>query len=141
MCGCSRRVSCWIDGAGAATRDSHLGHSIQERASALETLRKGLKRDGRLRIKKLEVLFKLLADLLHDSNWNLRRDTLALIMEAIPKTGRRAGEHILVVLPGLINNLGDSKVAIRRGAAAAIKVSPICCRVPLSRATKATFCA
>ncbi len=99
----------------------------QERTRAIEMVRAGLRRHGRLRFHATDKLFTLLADTLHDTNWNVRRDTIALLTEIIPDLVGELGKYNLRILPGLLQNMGDPKVAIRRGAISAVQVrsSPI----------------
>lgn len=94
----------------------------QERAQAVESLRAGIRRSGRLKFRGVEKLFQLLSNLLKDSNWNVRRDTIALLTEVVSKSGHELEKYINRVVPQLVHNLGDTKVVIRRGAAAAIEM-------------------
>ena len=70
----------------------------QDRIEAVEKIRADLRNSGgRLRFKSLDKLFAALNGLLRDSNWNVRRDTIALLTEVIPKAGRKAEcciEHV-----------------------------------------------
>ena len=94
----------------------------QDRSEAVERIRADLRTSGgRLRFKSLDKLFASLKGLLRDSNWNVRRDTIALLGEVIPKAGKNAASCIQHVLPALVFNLGDTKGAIRRGALAGIR--------------------
>lgn len=94
-----------------------------DRTQAVEKIRTDVRtHGGQLRFKAIDKLFVALADLLRDSNWTVRRDTLALLIDVVPKSGRRMGYCITQVVPALLHNLGDGKVVVRRGAVAAIRV-------------------
>eukprot|EP00039_Didymoeca_costata_P020699 m.342134 g.342134 ORF g.342134 m.342134 type:complete len:1486 (+) comp21012_c0_seq1:282-4739(+) len=93
----------------------------QERSSAIEAVRAGLRRSGRLKIHKVDKFFKLLSDTLRDTNWNVRRDSIALIAEVVSKSGTEVDMQIILLVPYLVHNLGDTKVTIRRGAMNAIE--------------------
>lgn len=95
----------------------------QERSQAVENVRAGVRKNGgRLRFRATDRLFSLLAATLQDQNWNVRRDTIALLGEIIPKCSVELQGYISDLLPLLVQNLGDTKVAIRKGTAAALKV-------------------
>jgi hypothetical protein len=94
----------------------------QERAEAVEAVRSAVRRNGRLKFRGLDKLFDLLSTTLTDSNWNVRRDTIALLTEVVSKSNHELEKYINRVVPQLVHNLGDTKVVIRRGAAAAIEM-------------------
>jgi HEAT repeat protein len=107
----------------ASTIATHVCAASQERANALELLRGELKKaNGPPRFKNVNKLYDMLADLLHDKHTTTRRAAVAAAADAVTKSGRKGGPLLLRVLPGLIYNLGDGKVAVRGAAAAAIKV-------------------
>lgn len=95
----------------------------QDRLDAVGKLSSDVRNSGdRLRFKAQDKLFSLLAKLLGDSNWTVRRDTIGLLSDLIPRAGAKKGNCIRQILPALLQNLGDIKVAIRRGAVSVIKI-------------------
>jgi hypothetical protein len=80
-----------------------------------------VRKNGRLKFRGVDKLFRLLGETLQDTNWNVRRDTIALLTEVVSKSGHELEKHIVRVFPQLVHNLGDTKVVIRRGAVSAIE--------------------
>lgn len=93
----------------------------QDRAKALEELRTSVRRGkGHLRFRAQDRLFTLLATLLKDTNWNVRRDTISLLSEMVPAAETQ--RQMPAILGPLIHNMGDHKVAIRRAAISVFEV-------------------
>ena len=70
----------------------------QERAQAVEAIRAGVRRSGRLKFRRLDKLFHLLSQTLQDSNWNVRRDTIALLAEIVPKSAPELEKYVVGVV-------------------------------------------
>ena len=98
-------------------------NNAQERTAAVEALRVNVSRNGgRLRFKMLEKLFTALADVLKDQNWNLRKDTLTFLAELMPSCGPEVEKFVLRVVPGMLLNFADTKIAVRKAAHLCVQV-------------------
>lgn len=60
-------------------------------------------------------LFQALDRTLSDTHWDVRRQCISLISEYIPLLRSEVDASMSVVLPRIIQNIGDSRIVIRRG--------------------------
>lgn len=89
--------------------------NFNKRSDALEILRASVRRNsGRLPFSDQLKIFKGLAKALGDSNWDVRHQTIQLVHELLPQFGDDLDMCMSVILPKLVPNLGDSKIAVRR---------------------------
>ena len=89
--------------------------SFNKRAEALDYLRAASRRNGgRIPTANPTAIFGGLSKALLDTNWDVRHQTIQLIHELIPQFGDDLDLCMSVVLPRLVPNLGDSKIAVRR---------------------------
>ncbi|XP_078671437.1 TOG array regulator of axonemal microtubules protein 1-like isoform X2 [Branchiostoma floridae x Branchiostoma belcheri] len=91
--------------------------SFAKRTQALDYLRGVVRKNGgRLVFHNRQALFNGLANLLQDSNWNVRHQCIQLISEMIPGFGPGLDTGMAAVLPNIVFNIGDTKVAIKKSA-------------------------
>ncbi|CAH1262478.1 TOG array regulator of axonemal microtubules protein 1-like isoform X2 [Branchiostoma lanceolatum] len=91
--------------------------SFAKRTQALDYLRGVVRKNGgRLVFHNRQALFNGLANLLQDSNWNVRHQCIQLISEMIPGFGPGLDAGMAAVLPNIVFNIGDTKVAIKKSA-------------------------
>ena len=87
----------------------------EERTHILDELTKRVRRDGgRLTIENRHALFHGLSYVLADPNWDVRLKCIQLICELVPQFGSELDSCMYIVLPHLVTNLGDIKVAVRK---------------------------
>ena len=88
----------------------------EDRTNILDELTKRVRRDGgRLTsIENRHALFDGLAYVLEDQNWDIRLKCIQFICELVPQFGSELDSCMYLVLPQLVTNLGDSKVAVRK---------------------------
>lgn len=111
-----------------------LVHAVQSRngsarGEALEGLREALKRPGAL--PPLDKLFSALALCLNDANWNVRKDALSLLSDLLQSSSQSLASHIVHLLPSLLANLADTKIALKKAAAGTLLQALQCaCEIP-----------
>lgn len=87
----------------------------EDRTHVLDELTKSVRRlGGRLSVENRHALYRGLAFVLTDQNWDVRLKCIQLICELVPQFGSELDSCMKIVLPQLVNNLGDSKVAVRK---------------------------
>lgn len=105
---------------------SSLDHAnFLKRSEGIETLRAMLKEnDGALPVKNLKRLFGLLKARLDDPSWNVAHQCTQLLAEIISSQGDAdyLPQLLAAVLPQLVDNLGDSKLLIRKESLSTLAV-------------------
>ncbi|XP_038076737.1 TOG array regulator of axonemal microtubules protein 1-like isoform X2 [Patiria miniata] len=87
----------------------------EQRAFILDDLTQKVRRDGgRLPFDNRHALFRGLTLVLLDQNWEVRLKCTQFICELIPQFGPELDSCMAIVLPQIVANLGDSRVAIRK---------------------------
>ncbi|XP_071787660.1 TOG array regulator of axonemal microtubules protein 1-like isoform X2 [Asterias amurensis] len=87
----------------------------EQRAYILDDLTQKVRRDGgRLPFDNRHALFRGLTLVLLDQNWEVRLKCIQFICELIPQFGPELDSCMAIVLPKIVENLGDAKVAIRK---------------------------
>ncbi|XP_022090984.1 TOG array regulator of axonemal microtubules protein 1-like isoform X2 [Acanthaster planci] len=87
----------------------------EQRAFILDDLTQKVRRDGgRLPFDNRHALFRGLTLVLLDQNWEVRLKCIQFICELIPQFGPELDSCMAIVLPQIVANLGDSRVAIRK---------------------------
>jgi len=71
----------------------------------------------------MDKLFSLINETLHDPNWIVRRDSISFLAEIMPTCGPDVQRQITRLIPALVLNLGDAKVAIKSSTISAVMLS------------------
>ncbi|XP_070582266.1 TOG array regulator of axonemal microtubules protein 1-like [Ptychodera flava] len=88
---------------------------FQQRSDILDYLRTEVrKHGGRIQFQNMSALFRGLSRALADSNWTVRHQCVQLISEMIAGLEDELDSCMSTVLPKLVSNIGDSKVALRK---------------------------
>ncbi|XP_033112245.1 TOG array regulator of axonemal microtubules protein 1-like [Anneissia japonica] len=85
------------------------------KTEVLNSLRSSIhSNDGQLPFQDCSIFFKRLQSILIDTDWDVRHQSIQLISDVIPHLSTDLDRCMTFVMPQLINNLGDNKVAIRK---------------------------
>eukprot|EP01028_Stygiella_incarcerata_P012641 TRINITY_DN7997_c0_g1_i2.p1 TRINITY_DN7997_c0_g1~~TRINITY_DN7997_c0_g1_i2.p1 ORF type:complete len:900 (+),score=210.30 TRINITY_DN7997_c0_g1_i2:357-3056(+) len=88
-----------------------------KRSEAIDRLRAFVRdHGGQLSLPRIDTLFEILKERLRDTNWNVALETTQFLSGACGKFGSDVDMYMNTLLPVIVENLGDSKVAIRKSS-------------------------
>jgi hypothetical protein len=87
------------------------------RSKAIEELRTSVKETGgHLLFGNVKKVFSVLNSRLRDNNWNVAHQAILFTSELFHTLGPDCRSNLSIILPTLVDNLGDRKVVIRKAS-------------------------
>eukprot|EP00118_Oscarella_pearsei_P003802 m.15805 g.15805 ORF g.15805 m.15805 type:complete len:1854 (+) comp26567_c0_seq2:408-5969(+) len=106
--------------------DRHKVSNHQIRVQAIEELRTSLRRNGpKVVLDRVDSFVRILSQTLTDKTWSVRHQAVQLVNEVLPHLGNDLDAVMRPIVPDLVANALDNKMALRKAANQALQAYAI----------------